>query len=76
MYFYINRLVCVRVCVCVCLCVCTNAYSSQTVGRTVSKSCLPPKKPAYRYLPVPCSKLCDPPKWWKRASSRFSWRKV
>ena len=63
------------VCVCVCACVCTNAYSSQTVGRTVSKFCLPPK-PAYMYLPVPRSKLYDPPKWWKRASSRFSWRKM
>ena len=68
---YINRLVSV----CVCVCVCTNAYSSQIVGRTVSKFCLPPK-PAYRYLTVPLSKLYNPPKWWKRASSRFSWRKV
>ena len=34
------------------------------------------KKPAYRYLTVPRSKLYDPPKWWKRASSHFSWRKV
>ena len=66
---------CVCVCVCVCVYVCTNAHSSQTVGRMVSKFCLPPK-PAYRYLPVPRSKPYDPPKWWKRASSRFSWRKV
>ena len=29
--------VCVCVCVCACVRVCTNAYSSQTVGRTVSK---------------------------------------
>ena len=35
-----------------------------------------PQIPAYRYLPVPRSKPYDPPKWWKRASSRFSWRKV
>ena len=45
--------VCVRVCVCVCVCVCvharacacvcTNAYGSQTVDRTVTKFCLPPK---------------------------------
>ena len=67
--------VCVCVCACVRVCVCTNAYSSQTVGCTVSKFCLPPQ-PAYRYLPVPRSKLYDPPEWWKHASSRFSWRKV
>ena len=44
----------------------------------ISKFCLPhpQKKPVCRYLPVPRSKLCDPPKWWKRASSRFSWRKL
>ena len=35
--------VCVCVCVCACVRVCTNAFSSQTVGRTVSKFCLPPK---------------------------------
>ena len=34
---------CVRVSVCPC--VCTNAYSSQTEGRTVSKFCLPPWNP-------------------------------
>ena len=39
--------------VCVCARACKNAYSSQTVGRTVSKFCLPPKNPrtgVCRYL--------------------------
>ena len=36
--------VCFCVCVCVRVCVCTSAYSSYTVGRTVSKFFLPPKK--------------------------------
>ena len=36
----------------------------------------PTPKPAWSFLTVPRSKLYDPPKWWKRASSRFSWRKV
>ena len=73
MYVCVCACVCVRVCVWVC--VIKNAYSSLTVARTVSKFCLPPK-PATTRLTVPRSKLYDPPKWWKRASSCFNWRKV
>ena len=36
----------------------------------------PTPKPACSFLTVPCSKLYDPPRWWKRISSRFSWLKV
>ena len=64
--------VCVRVCACVC--VQTLTAPRPLVARTPNFAY--PQKPAYRYLPVPRSKLYDPPKWWKRASSRFSWRKV
>ena len=60
--------------VCVCVCVQTLIAPRPWVAR--SPNFAYPPKPAYMYLPVPCSKLCDPPKWWKRASSRFSWRKV
>ena len=41
----------------------------------VSKLCLP-TKPALSFLTVPRSKLYEPWKWWERASSRFSLRKV
>ena len=36
----------------------------------------PTPTPACSFLTVPRSKLYDSPKWWKRISSRFSWRKV
>ena len=60
--------------VCVCVCVQTLIAPKPQVAR--SPNFAYPPKPAYRYLPVPRSKLYDPPKWWKRASSRLSWRKV
>ena len=66
---------CACVCECVCVRVCTNAFSSYTVGRTVSKFCLP-QKPATRYLTVLRSKLYDPPSDGNRALSHFRWRKV
>ena len=72
---YINRPVCARVCVRVC----PGVYNRLQLldRRSHALQILPtPQKPAYRYLPVPRSKLYDPPKWWKRTSSRFSWRKV
>ena len=77
-YYNINRLVCMCPCVCVsvCVCVCTNAYSSQTEGRTVSKFWLPPKnrRPLVRlYLARNSTTL---PSGGNSASSRFSWHKV
>ena len=59
----------------VCVRVCTNAYSSQTKGRTVSKFCLPPNPPTgiWRYLARNSTTLRG---GGIRASSRFSWRKV
>ena len=70
--------VCVCVCVCVHVCVCVCVYKLLYLidSRSHGQILPTPQKPAYRYLPVPRSKLYDPPKWWKRASSRFSWRKV
>ena len=63
-----------HVCVSVCVCVQTLIAPRPKIAR--SPNFAYPPKPAYRYLPVPRSKLYDPPKRWKRASSRFSWRKV
>ena len=50
-------------------------YFSSTVSPTLFKFG-PAPKPACSFLTVPRSKLYDPPKWWKRASSCFNWRKV
>ena len=68
---------CVRVCACVCVCVYKRLKLPDC--RSHGLQILPTpqnKKPAYRYLTVPRSKLYDPPKWWKCALSRFSWSKV
>ena len=60
-------LLCVRVCLSVC--VCTNAKSSKTIRRTLSKFCPctrpPSPKPKYSFPTVPPWKLYHPLKGWK-----------
>ena len=63
-------------CVCVCAYMCVQTLIAPRPKVARSPNFDYPPKPAYRYLMETRSKLYDPPKWWKRSSSRFSWRKV